>query len=224
MKLPVLIVAAVMIAATGTFAQTRENPLTRFNREMPKGDPARGARLVEESCIDCHTMEGGGRGIHRPNLAGQQQAYLMKQMLSFKASADGDVSDAVLGWRWHPRISGILQTFTTQDIADLSAYFSGLQCIPSTAKPRPRPAIAERCALCHGTNGLGIYPVVPNIAGQKELYLLRQLDAFRATGHKAGMGENEIRRSSPIMDKQAHLLSESDVILLASYFAGLPCR
>jgi cytochrome c553 len=218
------IAAAALVVATAAHAQAPDGPLSRFGRDMPRGDAVRGAVLAERNCMECHTMDGGGRGIHRPNLAGQQYVYLLKQLLAFKASADGDVSDAVLGWRWHPRLGSMLASFSDQDFADLAAYFSGLACIQPTARPRPRPTIAERCAFCHGTNGLGIYPVVPNIAGQKELYLLRQLDAFRAGGNAIGTGDNAVRRSNPMMNKQVHVLSESDVILLASYFAALPCR
>jgi cytochrome c553 len=49
---------------------------------------------------------------------------------------------------------------------------------PSTAQPPPRFIMA--CAPCHGFDGLGNDPSIPNLAGQGAIYLYNQIMAFRS--------------------------------------------
>ncbi|MDQ7074148.1 MAG: cytochrome c [Gammaproteobacteria bacterium] len=67
------------------------------------------------------------------------------------------------------------------------------------------------CAGCHGSAGISIGPLFPNLAGQKEGYLVKQLKAF-----KSGT------RKDPIMGNMAKPLSDSDMANLAAHFSGLP--
>ena len=46
---------------------------------------------------------------------------------------------------------------------------------------------AQACAACHGLDGLSKIPNAPNIAGQPEMYLKAQLEAYRS-----GARENEM--------------------------------
>jgi cytochrome c553 len=71
---------------------------------------------------------------------------------------------------------------------------------------------AAVCAGCHGPNGVSNNPVWPNLAGQKEGYLVAQLKAFR-----------EGSRSNPLMSPMAKPLSDADIDNLAAYFSSLPC-
>ncbi|MCW9002911.1 MAG: c-type cytochrome, partial [Rhodospirillales bacterium] len=40
--------------------------------------------------------------------------------------------------------------------------------------------LATACVECHGQDGVGQKPEVPNLAGQNETYLLRQLNNFKS--------------------------------------------
>ncbi len=71
-------------------------------------------------------------------------------------------------------------------------------------------AKAGMCAACHGANGVSAVPMYPNLAGQKEAYLVKQLKAF-----KAGT------RKDPVMGPMAAPLSDADMANLAAYFASL---
>jgi cytochrome c553 len=71
-------------------------------------------------------------------------------------------------------------------------------------------AKAAMCAACHGANGISIAPMYPNLAGQKEAYLVKQLKDF-----KAGT------RKDPVMSGMAAPLSDADIENLAAYFASL---
>lgn len=71
-------------------------------------------------------------------------------------------------------------------------------------------AKAAICAACHGANGVGTAPMYPNLAGQKEAYLAKQLTDFRAGS-----------RADPIMAGFAKPLSDQDIANLAAYYSGL---
>ncbi|MFT5277336.1 MAG: cytochrome c553 [Glaciecola sp.] len=66
------------------------------------------------------------------------------------------------------------------------------------------------CGMCHGVNGISNVPVYPNLAGQKEQYLVIQLKAFRA-------GE----RVNIAMTSHAQKLSDQDIADLSAYYAKL---
>ena len=69
---------------------------------------------------------------------------------------------------------------------------------------------AAVCAACHGADGISLIPNYPNLKGQKEAYIVKQLNAF-----KAGT------RTDPVMSPMAAPLSDADIANLAAYFSGL---
>ena len=71
-------------------------------------------------------------------------------------------------------------------------------------------AKANRCAVCHGLDGLSKIAEAPNLAGQNERYLTEQLGAFQA-----GVRNNEMM-SIVVKD-----LSETDIEDLAAYYSRI---
>ncbi len=71
-------------------------------------------------------------------------------------------------------------------------------------------AKSAMCAACHGANGVSAVPMYPNLAGQKEVYLAKQLKDF-----KSGT------RKDPVMSGMAMPLSDADVANIAAYYASL---
>lgn len=69
---------------------------------------------------------------------------------------------------------------------------------------------AATCVACHGADGVSVNPMWPNLAGQKELYLAKQMKDFR-----------EGKRNDPVMGPMAKPLSDEDIADLAAYYAGL---
>lgn len=67
------------------------------------------------------------------------------------------------------------------------------------------------CAACHGTNGISAVPLYPNLAGQKEDYLAKQIKAFR-----------EGIREDATMKPMVSPLTDEDIANLAAYYASLP--
>lgn len=66
------------------------------------------------------------------------------------------------------------------------------------------------CAACHGMDGIGVAPTYPNLAGQKNAYLIAQLKAFRNGSRK-----------NPIMSPMAQDLTDAQIANLAAFLSGL---
>lgn len=69
---------------------------------------------------------------------------------------------------------------------------------------------AKVCVACHGANGISSNPVWPNLAGQKDQYLIQQLKAFR-----------DGTRKNALMSPVAKTLKDADIANLAAYYSGL---
>ena len=65
------------------------------------------------------------------------------------------------------------------------------------------------CASCHGPNGHSMNPLWPNLAGQKEQYLAKQIKAFR-----------DGTRKDPMMAPMVAALSDDDIANLAAYYSA----
>ena len=71
-------------------------------------------------------------------------------------------------------------------------------------------AKAATCAGCHGPEGISLNDLWPNLAGQKEGYLIAQIKAFR-----------DGQRSNPMMTPMVAPLSDTDIEDLAAYYSSL---
>ncbi len=71
-------------------------------------------------------------------------------------------------------------------------------------------AKAASCNACHGANGISTIPTYPNLAGQKEAYLVKQMKAFK-----------DKSRKDPTMNAMAAPLSDTDMANLAAHYSGM---
>lgn len=97
----------------------------------------------------------------------------------------------------------------------LSAVVMGMAVAASGAALAAGDAAAGKaksgtCAGCHGPAGVSSNPLWPNLAGQKEAYLVKQIKAFR-----------DGTRNDPMMSPMAKPLSDDDINNLAAYFSSL---
>lgn len=65
------------------------------------------------------------------------------------------------------------------------------------------------CGACHGADGNSPNALWPNLAGQKEAYMLKQLKDFKSGARK-----------DPVMAPMAAPLSAKDMENLSAYFAS----
>lgn len=67
------------------------------------------------ACVACHGVQGISPNPQWPNLAGQQEQYLI---LSMKAYRDGDRND--------PIMAPLAKNLSDEDIENLAAYYASL--------------------------------------------------------------------------------------------------
>lgn len=75
---------------------------------------------------------------------------------------------------------------------------------------RAKQIVADRCHLCHGTEGEASSAIYPRIAGQHQEYIIKQLTDFRS-GKRKG-----------VMNEMAADLKDDEIIALADYFSAKP--
>jgi len=91
------------------------------------------------------------------------------------------------------------------------ALLLGSACVPVLAADlAAAKAKAKMCAACHGIDGIAKVADAPNLAGNGELYLARQLQAFRS-------GE----RKHPQMSVIASGLSDEDIAAVTAWYSAL---
>ena len=197
-------------------------PDTR-NSPFPKsavGDPGQGRRVAEGKCAACHGVDGNSSAQQYPKLAGQNPAYLYRQLWAFKT-----------GTRGSQIMSRIVATLSDSDLANAASFFS-LQPVQPDPVENPRlQAVGERiyfsgvgsgrvpaCAMCHESLGQGRMPMmgmmrmmanVPSLNGQHSAYIIDQLNRF-ASGERQGM----------MMGGVAAGLSDDDKRAVAEFLSG----
>lgn len=97
----------------------------------------------------------------------------------------------------------------------LAASLSGILLVTANAALAGGDAAAGKaksatCAGCHGAAGVSANPMWPNLAGQKDAYLVKQMKAFR-----------DGKRNDPMMSPMAKPLSDADIDNLAAYYSSL---
>ena len=100
-----------------------------------------------------------------------------------------------------------MQNFTRFLIA---AVLTGCATLAMAGDPVAGKAKSRTCAACHGANGISPQDMWPNLAGQKEGYLISQLKMFR-----------DGRRVNPMMTAMSKGLTDADIANLAAYYASL---
>ena len=179
------------------------------------GDADAGAEKAA-TCAACHGQDGNSPAGSFPSIAGQNSNYLIKQMQDIKS-----------GERSSPLMTGLLDAFDDQDLADIAAYYEGQQVKGGAAKAElaelgeaiyragiKRKSVAA-CTACHSPAGEGNGPAAfPALAGQWPEYTESQLKAFRS-GDRTNDGDSKMMKISA-MD-----LSDEEIAAVASYIYGL---
>ena len=155
-------------------AQTPPPPL------MPialAGDADRGLVLAQ-TCAGCHGIPGAFNAnpvYHVPKLGGQNADYIEVALLGYRR-----------GTRGHVTMQAQASSLTDQDIADVAAYFAGIEGEPDAGRMSASAAQIEAgrekaatCVACHGAEGVAGAPQWPNLAGQHESYLIESLEQYK---------------------------------------------
>jgi cytochrome c553 len=173
---------------------------------------AQGTTAGAPPCAQCHAFNGVSDASGAfPRLAGQSAYYLATQLRDF---ASGVRSSAIM--------SPIAKALSPDDIADVTAYFAGVNA-PFLPLKAPDAALVKRgeelakaggperlhCDNCHGPGGSGEPPVIPYLAGQYAHYI-----AFTLQMWQEGFRKN----SRDAMAVIAKKLDDQQVAAVAAYY------
>ncbi|UUM29957.1 c-type cytochrome [Vibrio japonicus] len=74
-------------------------------------------------------------------------------------------------------------------------------------------AKAAICAACHGADGIAVIPGYPHLKGQNEQYIVSSINAYKNKERNGGL--------AAVMQAQAAMLSDADIVNLAAYYSSL---
>lgn len=220
------IVMGLLLVCTPIIGFSAGGGVSEAPENLPSGDINAGEQKVQ-LCSACHGKNGvSGQSLY-PNLAGQGEKYLLKQLLDIKSNKRNIVE-----------MSGLLDGSSEQDLRDMAAYYAAQDTAISGAKEignddygltaKEMLALGEKlyrggnlsqnipaCAACHSPRGLGNAPAgYPAIGGQHADYIAKQLDMFR-NNQRTNDGESRIMRGA------VERMSNLEIQALSNYIAGL---
>ena len=185
-----------------------------------KADPAKGKVIAETICVACHGADGNSPASANPNLAGQIEDYLYKQLKNFKPVGDKPPV------RNNSIMVGMAAPLSDEDMKNVAAWFASQKQKPAAAKDEKQIAVGQKlwrqgdfkkgvpaCAGCHGPAGAGMPAQYPRLAGQFPEYTEAQLKAFRV--------DERANDPEKMMRMIAAKLSDAEIKAVSEYAAGL---
>lgn len=123
-------------------------------------------------CKYCHGTDGNSTRNYIPNLAQQNNKYLLKQ---FELFASKQRNNKVM--------SELAKNLTDDDRVNISLFYSSQKVKPRPTwqpelLPQGKQIFLAQCAGCHGNDGHG-KEELPRVAGQPSEYLKITLDLYR---------------------------------------------
>jgi len=201
-----LILAVALSVALIGCAGKEESPAAPTPESLPAADVNAGKVLAERDCKGCHGLDGRGTAPGIPDLAAQQERYLLASITAYKE-----------GKRTHAALKEMAAQMSEADVRNVVGYYAGLPPIATTAEtsaPVFLPyengkALASACTKCHGADGNTTTPGVPSIAGQQLHYFVVAIQEYLSGVRKTDPMHSLLRR-----------LSKLDMESLALYFAS----
>lgn len=176
-------------------------------------DLARAEEIVQGKCFICHGVDGESSSPVFPRLAGQNEAYVVRQLKDYQT-----------GKRASTTMQPMVADLSEADFVALGRYFSSrpthghqvedteLAQVGAFVYKRGNPwSGVAACAGCHGPSGYGTN-ALPRLAGQHAQYTEKQLKEF---GSRARNNDNAVMHSI------ASKLTELELKAVASYLSGL---
>ncbi|MCV6627190.1 MAG: cytochrome c [Cellvibrionaceae bacterium] len=151
------------------------------------------------TCATCHGAKGISIAEQWPNLAGQKPGYLAAQIRHIRD-----------GVRSEPTMQPFVKNLSDEQIEALAAHYASLPAAKHNHQDAPEAGkrVRAHCVSCHGTGGITVNSLWPNLAGQKKAYIIKQLQDYRSG-----------KRKHPIMAVIASELNEQQIKDVAAYFS-----
>ena len=176
-------------------------------------DAARAEEIVQGKCFICHGAAGESSSPVFPRLAGQNAAYVARQLADYKA-----------GRRRSSTMQPMVEDLAPADMKALGEWFASrptqghpvedteLAAVGRFVYFRGNPwAGVAACATCHGPDAHGS-ATLPRLAGQHAQYTENQLRQFN---------KRERTNDNAVMHGIASKLSELELKAVAAFLSGL---
>lgn len=176
-------------------------------------DTVRAEEIVQGKCFICHGLAGESSSPVFPRLAGQNSAYVARQLGDYKS-----------GRRKSSTMQPMVEDLSAADMKGLGDWFASR---PTQGHPvadaelagvgrfvyfrgNPYAGVAA-CAGCHGADAHGS-TALPRLAGQHAQYTENQIKLFN---------QRERTNDNAVMHAISAKLSELEVKAVAAYLSGL---
>jgi cytochrome c553 len=176
-------------------------------------DLQRAEEIVQGKCFICHGADGESSSPVFPRLAGQNAAYVARQLADYKS-----------GRRKSTTMQPMVEDLAPADFEALGAWFASrpthghavddaeLAQVGRFVYTRGNPwSGVAACAGCHGPNAAGAANL-PRLAGQHAQYTENQLRQFV---------KRERTNDNAVMHGVAARLTDLEAKAVAAYLAGL---
>lgn len=187
--------------------------LSALSLGVAANEHVRAEEIVQGQCFICHGADGESSSPVFPRLAGQNEAYVVKQLTAYKT-----------GQRVSSAMQPMVAALSAEDFAALGRYFASrpthLHTVDDPELAQVGAYIYKRgnaysgvaaCSGCHGPSGYGTN-ALPRLAGQHALYTEKQIREFNARTRT---------NDNMVMHTVASKLSELEIKAVAAYIAGL---
>ncbi len=179
------------------------------------------AKAENERCMECHGVDGQGHGhvdgagkiVKFAKLAGQDVAYMFKQIQDFRSGARKDDFMKMMA-----------NSISDEDATDIFAYFSAQKPMQGDGNQEAPNTIGQQlfeqgdsqrgiiaCISCH-TKTIDRKNIAPRLHGQEWRYLQKQMLDWRS-----GQRRND---HTGVMNKLLQPLKDHEIDSLASYLAN----
>lgn len=200
---PWALAAVLALGASGVWAQS----------SLRAQHIAAGQALAGQSCAVCHGDQGQSVAPDFPRLAGQNAAYVMKQLKDFASGA-----------RISPTMGDKAKQLSEEQMLAIGLFYQSLRpTMTQVVDPKLAQVgefVYERgnvhtsmpaCVICHGTAARGTAEL-PRLAGQHPDYIVRQMKAFK---------DRTRNNDNAIMHLVADRITEMELQAVAAYLGGL---
>jgi len=174
---------------------------------------AAGQALASERCAVCHGEQGQSVAPDFPRLAGQNAAYVMKQLKDF---ASGARSSLMMGDK--------AKQLNEEQMFAIGMFYQSMRPTVTQAVDPKLAQVGEfvyergnthtsmpACVICHGTAARGTAEL-PRLAGQHPDYIVRQMKAFK---------DRSRNNDNAIMHLVANRITDMELQAVAAYLGGL---
>ncbi len=206
--LVIVIMAGALVASTAEAAKKKRHP---------------GKRLyLRSTCIACHGKNGKKAIMDYPNLAGQDEKYMVNQIKDIMKGKRKGSPDAT----GNPRSYGMKGVMVTPDgkeritldqIKTIAQWLAKLEPAKPIAPEKPFDAKSvaagkklykKKCKVCHGKEGKKPKKGYPYVAGQKRAYLVIQMKDMKSKARKSGKSNTMFPVIKKIKDDQIESLAD----------------